>query len=176
MVDFDKMLTPGDIEGGIVNVVVEIPIGSPNKIEWHREKTAFQLDRVEPLKFSEPSNYGFIPHTLNEDGNELDALIVSDESIPTGTVCKAKIIGVMKFEDEGDIDDKIIVVPVDDQNNGNVMNTLSDIPKQKIDQITYYFAHYKDMIKLNCTIVRGWGDISEAKNIIYKSIECWNNQ
>jgi len=176
MVDFDKTLTSGDIEGGIVNVVVEIPIGSPNKIEWRREKTAFQLDRVEPSEFSEPSNYGFIPHTLNEDGNELDALIISGESIPTGTVCKAKIIGVMKFEDEGDSDDKIIVVPIDDQSDGNTVNTLSDIPTQKIDQITYYFTHYKDMIKPNCTIVKGWGDISEAKKNIYKSIELWNSQ
>ncbi len=175
MVDFDKMLTSGDIEGGIVNVVVEIPIGSPNKIEWHREKVAFQLDRVEPSKFTEPSNYGFIPHTLNEDGNELDALIISDESIHTGTVLKAKIIGVMKFEDEGDSDDKIIVVPIEGRNKANA-NTLSDIPTQKIDQIEYYFNHYKDMIGPNYTIVKGWGDIAEAKKIIYKSIECWDNQ
>lgn len=176
MVDFDKTLTSGDVEDGIVNVVVEVPAGSINKIEWHREKTSFQLDRVEPSKFTEPSNYGFIPHTLNEDGNELDALIISDESIPTGTVLKAKVIGVMKFNDEGDIDDKIIVVPVGDQNNGSKINTVSDIPKQKIDQIIYYFAHYKDMIKPNQTIVKGWGDFSEAKDIIYKSIGLWNNQ
>jgi len=176
MVDFDKTLTSGDIEGGTVNVVVEIPSGSINKVEWNREKVAFQLDRVEPSKFTEPSNYGFIPHTLNEDGNELDVLIISEESIPTGSVLKVKIIGVMKFEDEGEIDDKIIVVPVDDQGGGNIIKTLSDIPKQKIDQITNYFTHYKDTIKPNSTIVEGWGEISEAKNIIYKSIERWKNQ
>ncbi|HZJ34527.1 MAG TPA: inorganic diphosphatase [Candidatus Angelobacter sp.] len=176
MVDFDKTLTPGDIEDGIVNVVVEIPAGSIDKVEWHREKTDFELDRVEPLKFTEPSNYGFIPHTLNEDGNELDALIISEESMPTGAISKAKIIGIMKFDDEGETDDKIIVVPVDDINNGSAIKILSDIPKQKIDQITNYFTHYKDMIKPNSTIVKGWGDISEAKDIIYKSIELWEKQ
>lgn len=176
MVDFDKSLTSGDIEAGTTNVVVEIPAGEIEKIEWDREKTAFQLDRIEPAEFSEPSNYGFIPRTLNEDGNELDAIIISDESMPTGTVCKAKIIGVMNFEDEGDSDDKIIVVPNDDQNDGNAINSIEGLPKQKLDQITYYFNHYKDMIKPNQTIVKGWGDILEAKKIIYKSIERWNNQ
>jgi len=176
MLDFDKTLTPGDIEGGIVNVVVEIPTGSLNKIEWHREKATFQIDRVEPLEFSEPSNYGFIPRTLNEDGDELDVLIISEESIPTGTVLKAKIIGVMKFDDEGKTDDKVLVVPIDNQSNDNTINTTSDISKQKIDQITNYFTHYKDMTKPNSTIVMGWGDVSEAKNIIYKSIKRWENQ
>lgn len=176
MADFNKILTPGDVDGGIVNVVVEIPAGSNNKIEWNREKAVFQLDRVEPMIFAKPTNYGFIPQTLDEDGDELDALIITDEPLPTGVFLEAKIVGVMKFEDDGEIDDKVLVVPADDRNTGNSINSISDIPKQKIDQITHHFSHYKDLKKSGSTIIKGWGDISEAKQIIKESIERWNNR
>jgi len=176
MADFNKILTPGDVDGGIVNVVVEIPAGSNNKIEWNRKKAVFQLDRVEPTIFAKPTNYGFIPQTLDEDGDELDALIITDEPLPTGIFLEAKIIGVMKFEDDGEVDDKIVVVPADDRCNGNAINSCSDLPKQKIDQITHHFTHYKDLKKPNSTIVKEWGDVVEAKKIINESIERWNNQ
>ena len=68
MADFNKILTPGDVDGGIINVVNEIPAGSNHKIEWNRKLAAFQLDRVEPAIFAKPTNYGFIPQTLDEDG------------------------------------------------------------------------------------------------------------
>src|ERR1035437_8164754 len=124
MADFNKILEPGDVDNGIVNVVVEIPTGSNNKIEWNREKAIFQLDRVEPVIFAKPTNYGFIPQTLDEDGDELDALIITDEPLPMGVFLEAKVIGVMVFEDDGEIDDKILVVPADDRNTGNVINSF----------------------------------------------------
>ncbi len=176
MADFNQILTPGDVEAGVVNVVVEIPAGSSHKIEWNREKAVMQLDRVDPKIFAKPTNYGFIPQTLDEDGDELDALIITDEPLPTGIYLQAKVLGVMKFEDDGEVDDKIIVVPADDRNTGNVINSLSDLPKQKIDQITHHFTHYKDLKKTNSTIVKGWGDEVEAKAIIYKSIDRWNSK
>ena len=74
MADFNQILTPGDVDGGIINVVNEISAGSCHKIEWNRKLAAFQLDRVEPAIFAKPTNYGFIPQTLDEDGDELDAL------------------------------------------------------------------------------------------------------
>lgn len=176
MADFNKILTPGDVEGGIINVVVEIPTGSNNKIEWNRELACFQLDRVEPKVFAKPTNYGFIPQTIDEDGDELDALILTDEPLSTGIFLEAKVIGVMKFEDDGEVDDKILVVPADDRNTGDKIKTLADVPKQTIDQITHHFSHYKDLKKPNSTIVKGWGDEAEAKEIINKSIERWNNK
>ncbi len=176
MADFNQILTSGDVEGGVVNVVVEIPAGSSHKIEWNREKAIMELDRVDPKIFAKPTNYGFIPQTLDEDGDELDALIITDEPLPTGIYLKARVLGVMKFEDDGEVDDKIIVVPADDRNTGNVYLSLSDLPKQKIDQITHHFTHYKDLKKANSTIVKGWGDEAEAKAIIYKSIERWNSK
>lgn len=176
MADFNKILTPGDIENGLVNVVVEIPAGSSHKIEWDREKAIMKLDRVDPKIFAKPTNYGFIPQTLDEDGDELDALIITDEPLPTGIFLQAKIIGVMNFVDDGEVDDKILVVPADDRTTGNAINSLADIPQQKIDQITHHFTHYKDLKKPGSTVVKSWGDIEEAKTVIRKSIERWNNK
>jgi inorganic pyrophosphatase len=130
MADFNQILTPGNVDDGIVNVVIVIAAGSNNKIEWNREKAVFQLDRVEPTIFAKPTNYGFIPQTLDEDGDELDALIITDEPLPTGIYLEAKVIGVLKFEDDGEIDDKVVVVPADDRSTGNAITfTTSPITK-----------------------------------------------
>lgn len=176
MADFNKILTPGDIDGGIINVVVEIPTGSSHKIEWNRELAVFQLDRVEPAIFAKPTNYGFIPQTLDEDGDELDALIITDQPLTTGIFLEAKVIGVMRFEDDGEIDDKVIVVPADDRNTGNAINSLEDLPKQLINQIEHHFTHYKDLKKPGSTVVKGFAGIDEAKKIIHESVERWNNR
>lgn len=176
MADFNQILTPGDVEGGIINVVIEIPAGSSHKIEWNREKAIMQLDRVDPKIFAKPTNYGFIPRTLDEDGDELDVLLITDEPLPTGIFLEARVIGVMKFEDDGEVDDKIVAVPADDRNTGNIIASLSDLPKQKIDQITHHFNHYKDLKKAGSTIVKDWGDATEAKSIIYSAIDRWNTK
>ena len=176
MADFNKVLTPGDIDAGEVNVVVEIPTGSSHKIEWNRELAVMQLDRVEPAIFAKPTNYGFIPGTLDEDGDELDALIITDQPLPTGIFLTARIIGVMEFEDDGEVDDKVIVVPADDRNTGNAINSLEDLPAQLIKQIEHHFTHYKDLKKPGSTVVKGFAGVDEAKEIIRASIERWNNR
>ena len=176
MADFNKILTPGNVDDGTVNVVIEIPQGSMHKIEWNRDLAVMQLDRVEPAIFAKPTNYGFIPQTLDEDGDELDVLLITNEPLPTGIFLEAKIIGVMKFEDDGEVDDKVVVVPSDDRNTGNAIKSLADLPQQLIDQITHHFTHYKDLKKPGSTIVKGWGDIDEAKAIIHESIERWNQK
>ncbi|MFZ2126568.1 MAG: inorganic diphosphatase [Candidatus Microsaccharimonas sp.] len=173
MADFNKILTPGDVDNGVVNVVIEIPAGSNQKIEWNREKAAFQLDRVEPVIFAKPTNYGFIPQTLDEDGDELDVLAITDQPLTTGIFLEGKIIGVLKFEDDGEVDDKIVVVPADDRNTGNAINSLDDLSDQLKKQIEHHFAHYKDLKKPGSTIVKGWGDIEEAKKIVHEAIERW---
>ena len=176
MADFNKILGPGDIDGGVINVVVEIPTGSSHKIEWNRELAVFQLDRVDPAIFAKPTNYGFIPQTLDEDGDELDALIITDAPLSTGIFLEASVIGVMKFEDDGEIDDKVIVVPADDRNTGNAIKSLEDLPKQLIAQIEHHFTHYKDLKKPGSTVVKGFGDAEEAKQIIHEAVERWNNR
>lgn len=175
MADFNKILTPGNVDDGIVNVVIEIPKGSTLKIEWRRDLAVFEIDRVEPSVFAKPASYGFIPQTLDEDGDELDVLVICDEPIPTGVFLQAQVIGVMRFEDDGEVDDKIIVVPVDDRNTGNRIQSLADI-SQLTKQLESHFSHYKDLKKPGTTIVTGWGDTAEAKTIIHQAIERWNNQ
>ncbi|GAC1392874.1 MAG: inorganic diphosphatase [Candidatus Saccharimonadales bacterium] len=171
MTDFNKVLTSGDYENGIVNAVIEISEGSILKIEWNRHISAFQLDRIEPSIFPKPVNYGFIPQTLDEDGDELDILVVSPEPIPTGVYTEAKIIGILNFEDDNEMDYKIVAVPLDDRNNGNRITDINDLGEKWKLQIEYHFSHYKDLKKLNSTKVLGWGDINEAKKIIKECIE-----
>lgn len=168
MPDFNQVLTPGDIENGLLNTVVEIPQGSRLKVEWDRKHAAFMLDRVEPQIFAKPCNYGFIPQTLDEDGDELDTLIICPEPLPMGVWLEARIIGVMKFEDDGEVDDKIVVVPADNRDDDRV-NSLDDIP-QLVKQLEHHFTHYKDLKKPGSTIVKGWGDAEEAKRIINECI------
>lgn len=175
MADFNKVLTPGDTDAGLVNTVVEIPEGSRLKVEWDRERAAFTLDRVEPAIFAKPCNYGFIPQTLDEDGDELDTLIICPEPLATGVWLEAKVIGVMKFEDNGEVDDKIVVVPADNRDNGDTIKSLEDIP-QLVSQLEHHFTHYKDLKKPGSTIVKGWGDVEEAKAVIRECIERYNNQ
>ena len=97
-----------------------------------------QLDRVEPAIFAKPTNYGFIPQTLDEDGDELDALIITDEPLTTGIFMEAKVIGVLEFVDDNEVDDKVIVVPADDRNTGNTINSLEDLPSQLLKQIEHH--------------------------------------
>ncbi len=174
MADFNTILTPGDIDDGMINVVIEIPAGSSHKIEWNRDLAIMQLDRVDPKIFAKPTNYGFIPQTLDEDGDELDVLLVTNDPLPTGVFLEARILGVMKFSDDGEIDDKIVAVPADDRDTGNAYKVLADLPQQLIRQIEFHFNHYKDLKKPGTTIVNHWGDIDEAKAVIHESIERWN--
>lgn len=176
MADFNKILDAGDIDGGVINVVVEIPTGSSHKIEWNRDLAVMQLDRVDPKLFAKPTNYGFIPQTLDEDGDELDALIITDDPLPTGIFLEARVIGVMKFVDDGEVDDKIVVVPADDRHTGNAIRSLEDLPKQLINQIEFHFNHYKDLKKPGTTQVQSWGDAEEAKAVIHESVARWNNR
>lgn len=176
MADFNKILTPGDYENGEINVVVEIPTGSNHKIEWDRENACFMLDRVEPIAFAKPCNYGFIPQTLDEDGDELDVLLITDQPLTTGIYLKARILGVMKFVDSDEVDDKVIAVPADDRNNGDLYQTLEDLPKQLIEQIRFHFAHYKDLKKPGSTEVKGFFGLNDAKKVIADSIVRWNNK
>jgi inorganic pyrophosphatase len=171
MPDFNKVLTPGDVDSGLVNTVVEIPEGSTLKVEWDREHAAFKLDRVEPSIFAKPVNYGFIPQTLDEDGDELDTLVFCDEPIPTGVWFEAKILGVLKFEDDGEVDDKIVVVPADDRNSGDWLKSLDDLGERWKQKMEHHFTHYKDLKKPGSTKVLGWGDAQEAKKIIHECIE-----
>ena len=176
MADFNVVLTPGDWQKGSVNTVIEIPKGSTLKVEWDRRRAVFMLDRVEPAIFTKPVNYGFIPQTLAEDGDELDTLVVTSEPLPTGIWLEARIVGVLNFEDDGDMDYKIVVVPADDRDSGDSIKTLDDLGERWKQKVEHHFAHYKDLKKPGTTKVQGWGDAEAAKKVIEESIERFKNR
>jgi inorganic pyrophosphatase len=176
MADFNQILGTGDYQNGVVNTVVEISEGSFLKIEWDRQRAAFMLDRVEPSIYAKPCNYGFIPQTLDEDGDELDTLIVCAEPIPTGVWLEAKIIGVLNFIDDGEADHKVVVVPADDRNTGDSINSVEDLGERWKQKIEQHFSHYKDLKKPGSTVVEGWGDVSAAQAIVAESIDRYQKQ
>jgi len=131
---------------------------------------------LSPSIFAKPVNYGFIPQTLDEDGDELDTLVLTNDPIPMGVFLEAKVIGVLKFEDDGEVDDKIICVPADDRNTDNAIQTLEDVHDRFRQKLEHHFTHYKDLKKPGSTKVMGWGDAEEAKAIIHECIERYNNK
>ena len=169
MTDFHSILTPGE-KGEFINTVIEIPKGSMHKIEYSMDKKIFILDRVEPEIFAKPVNYGFIPQTLDGDGDALDTLIITDEPLPTGVAVKAKVIGVLNFIDSDEEDFKIVCVPEDDRNTGNAIKSFSDLTDAWKSKIEHHFNHYKDLKKPGSTKVEGWGDEKEAWRVIEECI------
>lgn len=176
MTDYNTLYTSGDLKDHLINTVVEIPKGSILKIEYNREKCTFELDRVEPEIFAKPSNYGFIPSTLDEDGDELDTLIVSPEAIPLGVVLEARIVGVLNFEDDGEKDHKIICVPADDRDGGDSIKNLDDLGERWKQKIEYHFTTYKDLKKPGTTKVLGYGNADDAVKVIEECVERFKNQ
>lgn len=176
MPDFNKVLTAGKVDEALVNVVIEIPKWSTLKVEWNRTVAAFELDRVEPSIFPKPVNYGFIPQTIDEDGDELDALVLTNEPIPMGVFLKGRIIGVMHFVDDGEVDDKLIVVPADDRNTGDQIESMADLHDQWKEKIAFHFEHYKDLKKPGSTKVTGWGDLEDAKRVVRECMDRFAQQ
>ena len=129
-----------------------------------------------PAIFAKPVNYGFIPQTTDEDGDELDTLVVCSEPIPTGVWLEATIVGIMNFEDDGEMDYKIVCVPADDRDSGDRIKTLDDLGDRWKQKVEYHFNHYKDLKKPGSTKVLGWGDAEEAKQIIAECAERFKNK
>jgi inorganic pyrophosphatase len=158
------------VDGESVRAVIEIPKGSMLKVEWRRKEGYFALDRVEAGIFAKPVTYGFIPQTLDEDGDELDILLVTEEPVPMGLVIdECRVIGMVDFEDDGENDHKIIVVPADDRNAGKISH-VDELGDQWKKQIEHHFAHYKDL-KKGGTVVRGIVGPDEAWNVIRECSE-----
>lgn len=154
-----------------VATVIEIPKGSMLKAEWDRKNEYFVLDRVEPGIFAKPTNYGFIPQTLDEDGDELDTLVVTSEPLPMGLVVQeARVIGMVDFEDGGENDHKIIVVPADDRHYGEITD-YTELGEAFQKQIEHHFNHYKDLKKPGTTNVRGFEGADKAWEIIRECSE-----
>src|SRR3954469_2740527 len=133
---------------------VEIPKGSRNKYEYDEDLGAIMLDRFLFSSMVYPTDYGFIPDTLGEDGDALDAMVCVSEPTFPGCVIPVKAIALFKMEDDKGVDDKILCVPLSDP-GWNDKEKLEDLPKQLRDEISHFFSIYKDLERKKVT-VDGW--------------------
>ena len=153
---------------------VEIPKGSRNKYEWDEELGAVKLDRFLYSSVVYPTDYGYFPETLGQDGDELDAMVCVSEPTFPGCVIEVKPIALFKMADEKGIDDKILCVPLSDP-GWNTLEKLGDLPKQLTDEITHFFAIYKDLEQKQ-TEVRGWYSREDAEQEIERARERFREQ
>lgn len=149
-----------------INTVIEIPKGSMHKIEYDIDMEMFILDRVEPEIFAKPVNYGFIPQTLDEDGDPLDTLVITDEPLVPNLLVSARVVSILNFVDDNEKDHKVICVPEDDRNSGNSIASSDDLTDAWKNKITHHFNHYKDLKKPGSTKVEGFSDEKEAWSTI----------
>jgi inorganic pyrophosphatase len=143
-----------------ITAVIEIPKGSRNKYEYDRELGAIKLDRFLFSSMVYPTDYGYIPETLGQDGDALDAMVCVSEPTFPGCVIVAKPIALFKMEDDKGIDDKILCVPTTDP-AWSTLETLDDLPKQLRDEIAHFFSVYKDLEQKKVT-VDGWYQREDA--------------
>ncbi len=155
-----------------VNVIVEVPVGGePIKYEMDKASGTLVVDRFLYTSMRYPGNYGFIPHTLSDDGDPCDVLIANQRGIIPGALVACRPIGVLKMQDEAGGDEKIVAVPVPKltRRYENVHN-YTDLPDITVRQIEHFFSHYKDLENNKWVKVLGWGDAAEAQKIIGEAI------
>ncbi|HUG72430.1 MAG TPA: inorganic diphosphatase [Steroidobacteraceae bacterium] len=155
-----------------VNVVVEVPVGGePIKYEMHKPSGALVVDRFLYTAMRYPGNYGFIPHTLSEDGDPCDVIIANQRGVVPGAVVAVRPVGVLKMSDEAGGDEKIVAVPVPrlSRRYENV-HEYTDLPEITRQQIQHFFEHYKDLEGGKWVRVLGWGDAAEARRYISEAI------
>ncbi len=151
-----------------VNVVIEVPVGGePIKYEMDKESGALFVDRFLYTPMRYPGNYGFIPKTLSGDGDPCDVVILNTRALMPGSVMSCRVIGVLKMEDEGGEDEKILAVPSAKLTlrYENVEN-YTDLPEATLLQVQHFFEHYKDLEPGKWVKCIGWGDADEARQMV----------
>ena len=156
-----------------VNVIIENPMGGdPVKYELDKDSGFMFVDRFLHTAMYYPGNYGFIPHTLSEDGDPVDVLVLGMVPVMPGAVIACRPVGVLLMEDDKGMDEKVIAVPVARLHpyHDNVED-VSDIRPILKEQIEHFFAHYKDLEKNKWVKVLGWGDAAKAKALILEGVD-----
>jgi inorganic pyrophosphatase len=156
-----------------VNVIIEIRRGERNKYELDKASGMLMLDRVNATMLGYPTDYGYIPDTLCEDGDPLDALLIIDESVPHGVVIPARPIGVLNMIDDGEGDEKLICVAKDDITKAHIKE-VEDLGPEFKKIVEHYYTHYKDWKKNwqgSPVAFDGWGNAEAARRIVTSSIE-----
>ena len=172
----DKV-TPGRDVPNDINVIIEIPSHSdPVKYEVDKETGALFVDRFMSTAMFYPCNYGYIPHTLSEDGDPVDVLVVTPLPLISGSVIRCRPLGVLNMSDEAGVDAKLIAVPVDKLSVlYKECKSTDDLPPSLLAQISHFFEHYKDLENGKWVKVEGWAGVEEAKAEIVASVKRYND-
>lgn len=156
-----------------VNAIIEIPQGGhPVKYELDKDSGAMYVDRFLHTSMIYPGNYGFIPHTLSDDGDPCDVLVVGQLPVMSGAVIRCRPIGALLMKDESGFDEKILAVPADDLHGFyEKVQSFSDLPEIMLQQIGHFFEHYKDLENGKWVSIVKWVGAEEAQQIIVAGVE-----
>jgi inorganic pyrophosphatase len=156
-----------------VNVIIEVPVGGePIKYEMDKAAGTLVVDRFLYTSMRYPGNYGFIPHTLSDDGDPIDVLVANQRGVVPGAVMAVRPVGVLRMQDEAGGDEKIVAVPVPRLTRRyEKVHDYTDLPEITIHQIEHFFEHYKDLEANKWVKVTGWGDARAAEEMILEAIE-----
>ena len=156
-----------------VNAIIEVPVGGePVKYEMDKAAGTMMVDRFLYTSMRYPGNYGFIPHTLSEDGDPVDILIANQRGIMPGAVLACRPVGVMLMEDEAGMDEKIIAVPASHISPYyDRVKEHTDLAPMVTRQIEHFFEHYKDLEEGKWVKCHGWDDAARARALIVEAIE-----
>ncbi|MBB4303695.1 inorganic pyrophosphatase [Rhodobium orientis] len=156
-----------------INVVIEVPVGGePIKYEMDKASGALVVDRFLYTPMRYPGNYGFVPHTLSDDGDPIDVLVPNQRPIAPGALMNCRPIGVLMMEDESGHDEKVIAVPSHALTKRyDRIKSATDLPEITLHQIEHFFEHYKDLEPNKWVKIVGWEDASAAERLIMEAIE-----
>jgi len=163
----------GDHPPEDINVIIEVPLGGqPIKYELDKEAGTLVVDRFLYTPMSYPGNYGFVPHTLSEDGDPIDVLVINTRELVPGCVINVRPVGVLIMEDNAGQDEKVIAVPSHALTKRyDSVVTHTDLPDITMEQIEHFFEHYKDLEPGKWVKIGDWHGVGTAKQLITEAIE-----
>jgi len=169
--NIDKI--PAKTKNGDFNIIIEIPMNdNPVKYEFDKDAGAIVVDRFIPVSMSYPCNYGFIPHTLSNDGDPADVLVISQYPLLPASIITVRPVGVLIMEDESGMDEKILALPISkiDPTYDSIQD-IDDVPDMLKRKINHFFEYYKKLEKGKWVKVVGWEDARKAKSLIQEAVE-----
>jgi inorganic pyrophosphatase len=160
-----------------INVIIEIPAHSdPVKYEVDKDTGAMFVDRFMNTAMHYPCNYGYVPHTLSDDGDPVDVLVLTPVPLIFGSVVRCRPVGVLKMTDESGDDAKVLAVPTDKLCKVyRSVQDFRDLPPMILEQIAHFFEHYKDLDEGKWVRVDGWYGVDEARQEILKSVQMYKD-
>lgn len=161
-----------------INVIIEIPMhGAPVKYEVDKDSGVLFVDRFMATAMFYPTNYGYIPHTLSEDGDPVDVLVVTPAPLISGAVIPCRVVGMLKMTDESGVDAKLLAVPTNKLSKmyQNV-ETHQDLPGYLLSSLEHFFSHYKDLEEGKWVKIEGWVGPDEARKEIMDCVARFNTQ